>query len=396
MIASGHSLGQRPTSARAASKLLGHALAYAANGLAIIPTKGKKPAFPWKEFQEIPPDKKSLRRMFALGDITGLAVVLGPVSNGIACRDFDKQASYDNWAASHPALVSGLPTSATSRGRHVFFRPAARTRIVNLGDGELRGSGGICLLPPSRHPSGATYEWLIPLPHGELPMVDAVECGLASGAARRESKGQEQHTQARTNSLQFPLPPALPALTLLTVSEKAIRATLPSERGQRRKRVFLLARHLKGITELRDAEAWTLRPVLEEWHKRALPVIGTKDFLETWADFVSAWNEVRVPICEGVVELACNRACVASPPERAVALYGEGSIVLLAALCRELQGLAGDADFFIDCRTAGRLVCIDPSTAWKYLNVLCADRILAAGEKGSLAKRKASRFRFLE
>ena len=40
-------------------------------------------------------------------------------------------------------------------------------------DGEYRGDGGhYCLLPPSRHPSGEVYRWLVPLPAGPLPRVD--------------------------------------------------------------------------------------------------------------------------------------------------------------------------------------------------------------------------------
>ena len=38
----------------------------------------------------------------------------------------------------------------------------------------------------------------------------------------------------------------------------------------------------------------------------------------------------------------------------------------------------------------------DPTTAWRYLDVLCADGVLTAGAKGSKATRKASRFRVID
>jgi hypothetical protein len=76
--------------------------------------------------------------------------------------------------ADHPDLAQTLPTVATSRGRHVYFRAGpADLFFLDLRDlnppedGEYRGdSGHYCLLPPSRHPDGPTYKWLLPPPDG--------------------------------------------------------------------------------------------------------------------------------------------------------------------------------------------------------------------------------------
>jgi hypothetical protein len=65
-------------------------------------------------------------------------------------------------------------------------------------------------------------------------------------------------------------------------------------------------------------------------------------------------------------------------------------------LCCELQHIVGDGDFYLDVRSAGRLIGVDHTTAWRWLKVLCADGLLAAGVKGSKATRKASRFRFID
>jgi hypothetical protein len=73
----------------------------------------------------------------------------------------------------------------------------------------------------------------------------------------------------------------------------------------------------------------------------------------------------------------------------------EEPLRLLASLCRKLQRQAGDADFFLDCRTAGRLLGVPHNTAWRWLMVLCADGMLRAGEKGSQAKHRASPFRYV-
>jgi hypothetical protein len=178
--------------------------------------------------------------------------------------------------------------------------------------------------------------------------------------------------------------------------ETAIAATLPLTKGEAHCHVFRLARYFKGIPSLRNADAATLRPFVEAWYRRALPLLDSKPFLEVWADFVQAWKKVKVPVGEGVIHKAFVRAKKSGPPPMVTELYGAGPIGLLAALCRELQGTVGDREFFLDCRTAGRLIGVDHTTAWRYLEVLCADGILKAGAKGSKTTRKASSFRYIE
>jgi hypothetical protein len=83
------------------------------------------------------------------------------------------------------------------------------------------------------------------------------------------------------------------------------------------------------------------------------------------------------------------------PPPILIKLYGEGPVILLALLCQELQKIVGDKEFFLDCRTAARLIGTDHTAAWRYLEVLCVDGFLKPGAKGSNATRKASIFQFL-
>jgi hypothetical protein len=123
--------------------------------------------------------------------------------------------------------------------------------------------------------------------------------------------------------------------------EAAIAATLPLTKGEIHRNVFRLARHLKGIPALRNADARALRAIVEAWHRRGL--LGSP-FLEVWADFVQAWRKVKVPIGQGIIHTAFKRAKKTDPPPMATELYGEGPIVLLAALCRELQQIVGDVE----------------------------------------------------
>src|SRR5258708_1406228 len=123
--------------------LLEHALAYAAQrAWSIIPVKAKKAAVSfWGPFQERPADDKTLRRLFAKKDITGLAVILGSVSGGLAARDFDQADAYHAWAARYPDQASILPTVRTQRGFHVYGYLDSEI-FTKFDDGELRADSG--------------------------------------------------------------------------------------------------------------------------------------------------------------------------------------------------------------------------------------------------------------
>jgi hypothetical protein len=246
---------------------------------------------------------------------------------------------------------------------------------------------------------------------GATPRTDGLACNRENGEdrvgaenrANREDRANRGDRANRSPSRANPQLALSPVSSLSSLShssptaipleiEQAIVATLPT--GPRDYRaLFRLARQLKGL--LPHAELAEMREYVAEWHRRA-STITAKSFLDAWGGFVQAWRRVRVPAGEGAIDTAFARASEGPPPEAATNLYGEGPIVLLAALCRELQRIVGEGEwFFLDCRTAGRLIRVEHTTAWRYLDVLCADGILAAGEKGSKETRKASRFRFI-
>jgi hypothetical protein len=403
-----------------AQTLLESALAYHRRGWAIIPTRGKKAACKWERFQTSPPDEAELRKLFRLPGVDGLAVVLGAASGGLVCRDFDTLESYKRWADRHPKFAKTLPTVKTARGRHVYFRGPEKYR--DFGDGEYRGdSKHYAILPPSRHPSGAVYKWITSLPDGKLPRIDPWKSGLMVDGTQSTQSTQEVVCSGGSTSSVSPVSstssvpstssepsvcsvfPVWKDSTLKGLSTKdqealreAIAATQPEAEGQRHRGVFLLCRHLKAVPSLANAAPAKLRPVVEEWHRRALPFIRTKEFSETWADFVSAWDKVTSPAGRGPVDEAFRRAKAAKSPPKAARLYaGEPKVVLLAALCRELQRRAGADHFYLDCRTAGKLLDVPHKQAWRWLNMLCADEVLEAGEKGSRARHLANQYRYV-
>ncbi|MCH8807867.1 MAG: hypothetical protein IH986_17515 [Planctomycetes bacterium] len=82
---------------------------------------------------------------------------------------------------------------------------------------------------------------------------------------------------------------------------------------------------------------------------------------------------------------------------KAAERYELPALRLLVALCRELQRAAGDAPFYLSCRTAERLLGVNHMKAWKWLAGLTNDGVLREVEKGGQAgtARRATRYRYV-
>jgi hypothetical protein len=353
----------------------------------------KQPEGRWKSLQNEMASDDLIRRWFAKGE-SQLGVVCGKVSGNLVVRDFDKIESYDRWAIEHSDLAAKLPTVATSRARHVYARErGTETGIVTLDDGELRGNGAIVVAPPSRHPSGAVYQWIVPL-NGELPVVDLessgfLQCDRVDGDDRGSEKTLSRSTVCSPSSLS-----TLSTLSSLShEQELAIAKTLPTGFGQRARCLFDLAREVKTI--MPNASQAELRDFLRHWHRAALPKIRTKDFAESWIDFNKAMAKVLYPAGQDPIESAFAVAAASIPPAAAVAISSNPKVHLLAALCAELQRIAGTEQFYLDCRTAGRLLDVDHSTANRWLYLLNVEGIVREESKGSHETHRASRFRYV-
>jgi hypothetical protein len=364
--------------------LLSHALAYVGRGWSIIPVIGKKSVGLWKPFQTRPAGENTLRRLFARKGVTGLAVVTGKVSGGLAVRDFDDAGAYHAWAAENPQDAGTLPTVRTARGFHVYGRLDEET-FANLGDGELRADAGhYVVLPPSLHPEGPTYAWLNPLPDDSLPLLPASLIGQVCGRDRQQTQDNprqpRQHTACARRSSTVARGDEV---------EQAIAATLPTGPGQRNACIFRLARALKGIVP--DATQTQLRNIVGAWHLRALPHIRTKDFGESWTDFVTALAAVKHPIGGTFAAAATTAASLVLP---GVAAGYDGNLYRLATLCAALQAQAGKRTFFLGCREAAKHLGIDKGQAWRLLKTLRFDGVLQLVTKGTKKNGKASEWRF--
>ncbi|MCC6230535.1 MAG: bifunctional DNA primase/polymerase [Phycisphaerales bacterium] len=407
-----HSEGGPPMSDRVAeSPIVAAAIDYARRAWSVIPLKGKLPAMrTWKVCQSVPvTDQANLMRLFGAPGVSGVGVILGRVSGHLYVRDFDDADAYSGWAESHPKLARTLPTVRTVRGAHVYGRWKG-VKPSTYADGELRAEGQYVVAPPSAHPSGAVYANLVPFPDCDVPEVDPADAGLmaqpvpelmkraAESAERTESAERAECSEPveesdhciKVSDSQSSLSLCCAPDDLDGLIDAAIRATIPTQNGQRHRRLFLFARRLKGIPALTEQPAKALKPYVRRWFDAAVPYITTRDFDVTWGEFATAWQRVRWGIGDGPLMKAASQAAILGPPACA-SDYGP-ALARLAAILRELQRAAGESLIFLSGDKAGELVGVDRGTGTRYLQALVADGVLEVAQRPPRGARVAIRY----
>lgn len=392
---------------------------YWERGWSLVPirSKSKEAAVGWTPFQTKRAELECVQKWFRKGKHKSLAVICGEVSGNLVCRDFDNMEGYELWAAEYPDLARTLPTVATGRaggGRHVYCRceideirgasRSGKAATINHGDGETRGSG-YCVLPPSIHPSGQRYEWLISA-NCQIPFLQLKRSGFLQAwtigrenSVDREGRDDGEDRDDTDNSgLQRRQKPLEVEEVDIDVSaeviQMAIAENLPEAFGQRNRCLFQLARALKAIPKLETSPPAKLRPIVVAWHRAALRRIRTKPFEESWLDFVNAWKKVEFPKgSEPMAAIIKNARAAVDPAE--TANYEQDKLRLLIKACRELQREAGDGCFYLGCRKAGEIVGVTHTQAHRWLTLLEIDGLLQCVKKGTQSGRKASRFRYL-
>ncbi|MFO0889896.1 MAG: hypothetical protein U0790_12235 [Isosphaeraceae bacterium] len=162
--------------------------------------------------------------------------------------------------------------------------------------------------------------------------------------------------------------------------QTAIRETMPTGPGQRNNCLFLLARYLRRVYPI-ETPAAELEPLVRAWHARALPVIRTKDFPATWADFRRAWG---YPWNPGAF-LTNVRARAAADD---FGLGGNGNLDRVARVFRAADSEVGGTAFFLAYRIVDDMVGAR-STPW--ITRLANDGLLKLLEPGRYARRRRDR-----
>lgn len=113
----------------------------------------------WKPYQLAMPTADEVARWSA--HKVNVAIVCGQIS-GIVGVDVDSETARDALAL-HGEMPK-TPQVKTSHGWHYYFKHPGEhvgNRVGFIPGVDFRGDGGALIAPPSVHPSGAVYEWLV-------------------------------------------------------------------------------------------------------------------------------------------------------------------------------------------------------------------------------------------
>ncbi len=369
----------------------------------------------WKRYQT---ERASIDEVIGWIDAgQGLAVVLGQVSNGWVCRDFDDTRAYELWAADYRQLAESLPRSRTKRGFHVFVRVAEQMKTKPFAaEGELRGEGSYVLVPPTPYPTGSgEYEWVIPLRQME-PAMRLSDTGLdqlwledtQSTQTTQTTHGKESSVSSKSSvSSESSKSSVCKRISTLTTEQRdaiedAIEATVPAGVGRRNDGIFQFARRVFAILEGKPDSSLAERLAVM-WFGVAQASIGTLDVGVTIADFQHAIGRVRKPdYGEKANDKAWALAQLLPPPwfvKTLAAVSDDSAVVWLAKLVVALDFNAGGGPWLLPCREPERLIGRSYSyrKANRQLGLWEDQGILKLEEKGrpGTKSRLANKYRLI-
>lgn len=154
---------------------------YLTRGLAVIALTGKTPNVrlhkrglydALRGAPETAEDYQFIAGFFRHPDTTGIGILAG---EPYVVVDIDGEEGAQQWRdLAGDQYMPDRWVAKTGRGLHLWFAPGLDL-LVPSGEGfvgpgtlkmgpklDLKGYGGYVAAPPSRHPDGHTYEWLIP------------------------------------------------------------------------------------------------------------------------------------------------------------------------------------------------------------------------------------------
>lgn len=287
-----------------------------------------------------------------------------------------------------PAVATG------GDGEHRFFRLPDGATIGNktaIRPGvDIKGDGGLVVVPPARHVSGKDYAWKLEpfaVPFAEPPdwlsLFYSASDFFGGGDSSVSDFGKTQAKHIACVKL---------ALKGVSASlSEAIAGTIPTAFGTRNRRIFDLARILKSSIETANKRPIDLRHIVEQWHRLALPSIKTKGFPETWTDFSLAWDRVRRPVGPRLADIAASASAAVAPEWASV--YDDDRIGQLVCLLAELQCVNDGRPFFIGCRQIGKIFDVSHMTANEWMRRLERDGVIERVFTGHTGR--ASEFRFI-
>lgn len=188
--------------------MLDAALELAACGFAVFPLKPKsKTPLTAHGFKDATTDETKVRAWWAATPDANIGIATGEVSGGLVVIDvdIDDQNGKDGyrslveWQNVHGSLPITLSAQTGRGGIHYFYRsPKALKNTANPEKSiDIRADGGYVVAPPSVHPNGRKYCWLIPLCPQAIATVDDNTLAFIGSLYERKKRGRPRGSTNR-------------------------------------------------------------------------------------------------------------------------------------------------------------------------------------------------------
>lgn len=240
--------------------------ALTSRGWAIIPVRGKIPLVSCHQATAAAAAVVGMIRSHP--GATGIAVATGEIS-GVLVVDVDPRgggaASMRRLTDTYGDLPTGPLAVTGSGGWHLYYRhtPGLTNSVGRIGAGvDIRTTGGIAIVPPSRHPNGRPYLW-------ESDRGPELELPEAPEWLIRKARGRspDPTPPRRLTTADLPLAVEL-ARRWLSRIDPAIQG-----QGGDNRTFFVACRLVIGFA-LADGDALAL---MREWNQRCVPPWDERD-----------------------------------------------------------------------------------------------------------------------
>jgi hypothetical protein len=132
------------------------------------------------------------------------------------------------------------------------------------------------------------------------------------------------------------------------------------------------------------------KAIFDHWHQSSDPMFLSQPRSVYFIEFLLKRHGAKKPLDEGTLQTVWEKAKTKPPPPETEDLPDLAR--QLASLCRELSTVRDP--FFLSNRSAAALLGVDAMAVNRSLQMLCGLRVLECVEKGKLADRKASEYRY--
>ena len=365
-----------------------------------------------RKWKHLTIEKMSVASYIAQLEVGNIGVAQGEKSGGLCSIDIDIDEEVNLFLEMNQKLANSLRSKGI-RGCNIWFRvrgDSPPTKMIKTSDGrpwgELRANGSQTIIS-GKHPTGCDYRIIFESPPVEITLADIAwpehvirpceklpSTFFESCNCTEETEGTEE-TEATDD------PEATQEIVKreegrVVSIDTAIALAMPTSKNTNHERLFTLARAVKTL-EMKGGKQFTpdeKRDIFNQWYEMAKPYLRTEQTRgEYLIEFLNCYSTAKCPIGTSA-EDAWKKSKQNPLPSEFLPHFDTPEMRFVIGFCVELQRNAGNAPFFLSCRTVQKFLNhTSHTTAANWLRALVADGFMEELEKGNQRTGKASRYR---